>query len=87
MNFNFSVRNRHQRLRSKKILFATVINGRELEKFYSQPLMTVTNKKFQLMTNKDRYEPKYLFEEDNNGKKGLCFHFCRRASKKGEMEI
>ena len=38
------------------------------------------------MTNKDGYKPKYLFEEDNNGKKGLCTTFVGERQKKGKWK-
>ena len=46
----------------------------------------VTNKKFQLVTNKDGHEPKYLFEEENNGKRGFVITFVGERQKKGKWK-
>ena len=46
----------------------------------------VTNKKFHLVTNKDGQEPKYLFEEDNNGKRGFVITFVGERQKKGKWK-
>ena len=38
------------------------------------------------MTNKDGHEPKYLFEEENNGKRGFVITFVGERQKKGKWK-
>ena len=46
----------------------------------------VTNWKIQLMTIKDGHEPKYIFKEDNNGKRGVVLTFVGEHQKKGKWK-
>ena len=38
------------------------------------------------MTIKDGHEPKYIFEEDNNGKRGFVITFVGERQKKGKWK-